>query len=410
MARLARQRLLGGAPSTAARVEIQGRLLELGSRGASVAAGASLILGRSMPLPLKTTEKDVLAVAKYLRSKPTGATLDEAKAVSKSMVDGRKLSAYSAWGIVERGDGRLKLSDRGKRLAREPEKAAAVFQEVLDLKAPYRSVIEWAYHAEMGSLDTNDVAAQWHEHHMDAVGDANESTLRENAVCFFHVAEGAGLGRIVKGRGGKATRLEFDGEAVKNFAEAGPSAPPWEEPDTEAGPESDEVDTQDSGEEVVAEEEVPADPASGTPDPAEPLRVFISHGSDHGVVEQIETMLGLADFKAEIAEAEETTAIPVPEKVLSAMRRCQAGIIAVTVDEGRKDDEGNYALNENVLIEIGAAFVLYDRRVALLWDKRLDVPSNLQGLYRCEFEGDELSWTAGMKLMKAIKGFKKSDS
>jgi hypothetical protein len=60
-----------------------------------------------------------------------------------------------------------------------------------------------------------------------------------------------------------------------------------------------------------------------------------------------------------------------------------------------------------VLIEIGAAFVLYDRRVVLLWDKRLPVPTNLQGLYRCEFEGDELSWSAGMKLMKAIKGFKK---
>jgi hypothetical protein len=36
------------------------------------------------------------------------------------------------------------------------------------------------------------------------------------------------------------------------------------------------------------------------------------------------------------------------------------------------------------------------------------VPSNVQGLYRCEFEGDELSWTAGMKMMKAIQGFKKA--
>jgi len=50
--------------------------------------------------------------------------------------------------------------------------------------------------------------------------------------------------------------------------------------------------------------------------------------------------------------------------------------------------------------------VLYDRRVVLVWDKRLPVPSNLQGLYRCEFEGDEFTWSAGMKLMKAIKEFK----
>jgi predicted nucleotide-binding protein len=125
-------------------------------------------------------------------------------------------------------------------------------------------------------------------------------------------------------------------------------------------------------------------------------------------VEQIGVMLGLADIEPEIAVEEETAAIPVPEKVLTAMRRCDAGIIAVTVDESRKDEDGNFTLNENVLIEIGAAFVLYDRRVVLVWDKRLEIPSNLQGLYRCEFEGDELSWSAGMKLMKAIQGFKRA--
>ena len=62
-------------------------------------------------------------------------------------------------------------------------------------------------------------------------------------------------------------------------------------------------------------------------------------------------------------------------------------------------------INNNVLIEIGAAFVLYDQRVVLLWDKRLKVPSNLQGLYRCEFDGGELSFANGTKLAKAIKQF-----
>ena len=123
-------------------------------------------------------------------------------------------------------------------------------------------------------------------------------------------------------------------------------------------------------------------------------------------VDQVETMLELAGMESEVAVKEETAAIPVPEKVFSAMRRCQAGIIVVTAEE-RPDSTGDgYRLNENVLIEIGAAFVLYDRQVVLLWDKRLPVPSNLQGLYRCEFEGDELSWDAGMKLMKAIRQFK----
>jgi predicted nucleotide-binding protein len=360
-----------------------------------------------MSLPLKTTAADVRQIAKYLKSKPTGADISEAKAVSKPMVDGRKLSAYVAWGVILREDSRLKLTDRGKTLAREPEREMEVFREILDSKTPYRSVIEWSYHQEMDKIDTNDVGAQWHEHHPDVVGDANDNTLRDNAVCFFHVAEAAGLGTVVIGRGGKATRLDLNSPAVKNFVEAGPSTPPWEPEDEpeDAGDDQGDGDDIETDSEDNARGEEPAKEEAGAS--SEPLRVFISHGSNHEVVEQIETMLGLADITAEIAVAEETPAIPVPEKVLNAMRRCQAGIIAVTVDEGRKDEEGSYTLNENVLIEIGAAFVLYDKRVVLLWDKRLEVPSNLQGLYRCEFEGNELSWSAGMKLMKAIQGFKK---
>lgn len=114
----------------------------------------------------------------------------------------------------------------------------------------------------------------------------------------------------------------------------------------------------------------------------------------------------LADLEYEVAEEEETTAIPVPDKVLTAMRRCDAAVICVTADEQEKEKEGQHSINENVLIEIGAAFVLYDKKVVLVWDKRLRIPSNLQGLYCCEFEGNELSWATGTKLMEAVSKFK----
>jgi predicted nucleotide-binding protein len=89
------------------------------------------------------------------------------------------------------------------------------------------------------------------------------------------------------------------------------------------------------------------------------------------------------------------------------MHRCNAALITVTVDESEKRADGRYGINQNVLIEIGAAFVLYKKRVILVWDNRIDVPSNLQGLYRCEFTGNEFSWADGMKLMKAISNFRK---
>jgi predicted nucleotide-binding protein len=90
------------------------------------------------------------------------------------------------------------------------------------------------------------------------------------------------------------------------------------------------------------------------------------------------------------------------------MRECNCAIINISADEREKTDGGTYRVNQNVLIEIGAAYLAYNQKVILLTDKRVPLPSNLQGLYRLEYEGDELTWTAGLKLQKALTGFRKS--
>lgn len=90
------------------------------------------------------------------------------------------------------------------------------------------------------------------------------------------------------------------------------------------------------------------------------------------------------------------------------MRECNCAIINVSADEEMKQEDDSYRINENVLIEIGAGFVHYNKRVILLVDKRIDLPSNLQGLYKCEYEGDELSFLVAMKLQKTLTEFKKT--
>lgn len=359
-----------------------------------------------MSLPIFTTVEDVRGIVAYLKTKPTGATVTEAKAiVDKTLVDGRKLAAYQAWGLISRDGDRLKLSERGWEMARKSKAEGATLREILDSVHPYRSALEWANHQKFDELSNVDVAAQWHEHHKEHLGTDNENTIKDQAVCFLRLAEGAGLGSFTLGRKGQPTRLSIDKAALGAYVEAGPSAPPWVEP-VESVPE----DTEDTSESTLsaasASSVAPAGVASSSQAPAPDFRVFISHGKTMEIVSQVETMLGLADIQIEIAVKEETAAIPVPDKVFNAMKKCQAAIIVVAVEEAYKDASGRFTINENVLIEIGAAFVLYDRKVVLLWDRRLTVPSNLQGLYRCEFEGDELNWSAGMKLMKAIKNFK----
>lgn len=137
-------------------------------------------------------------------------------------------------------------------------------------------------------------------------------------------------------------------------------------------------------------------------------KVFISHSKNENILDQLKTILEFGDFQYTVAEEVETASIPIPDKIFGFMRECNCAIINVSADEDMKQEVDSYRINENVLIEIGAAFVHYDKRVILLVDKRLKLPSNLQGLYRCEYEGDELSFTVAMKLQKALTEFKKS--
>ena len=64
-------------------------------------------------------------------------------------------------------------------------------------------------------------------------------------------------------------------------------------------------------------------------------------------------------------------------------------------------------LNQNVLIEIGAAMALYGRRFILLVEEGTKLPSNLLGLYEVRYEGGKLDYEATMKLLKAFNDFRK---
>ena len=86
-------------------------------------------------------------------------------------------------------------------------------------------------------------------------------------------------------------------------------------------------------------------------------------------------------------------------------------MIHVATEEKFFDKDGNSVetINENVLIEIGAAMALYKRNFILLVPEKVDLPSNLQGLYECRYPGDSLDAASTMKLLKAFNDFKFAD-
>lgn len=358
-------------------------------------------------LPILTSPDDVAALVDYLKTKATAVSLKDAgAAVDGRLLHPRKMSAYESWGFVVREADGIRLTALGRRFGRGSEETRrGIYADIVRGSRAYRVAADWIFHQEMDMVTAIDLAAHWLEHIPEELETSAEKTARNQAVTFFQLADSAGLGRYVLGRKTQPTRLEIDRSALDRFIGELDAATDEETDEADLAEELLALPSQeytDYGDELDSEQAEVGE--------QKPPRVFISHGKNTAVVDQMKTMLELANLKYEVAVEEEAPAIPVSEKVLGAMRRCTSAVICVTADAESRREDNTFAINENVLIEIGAAFVLYDRRVVLVWDRRLPVPSNLVGLYRCEFEGDELSWGAGMKLLKAVNDFKKQPS
>jgi predicted nucleotide-binding protein len=153
--------------------------------------------------------------------------------------------------------------------------------------------------------------------------------------------------------------------------------------------------------------------AAAEPSPKEPAivknrRVYISHGSNKKIVEQLKELLSYGDFEPVVSVEKETTARPLSEKVLGEMRSCGAGIIHVGTEQTIIDKDGNEhtLLNYNVLIEIGAAMALYGSNYILLVEEGTKLPSNAYGLYEARYKGDALDHDGTMKVLRSLKEIK----
>lgn len=363
-----------------------------------------------MKLPILAGTDDVIQVVQFLKTRATGCSIEDVKSVlDKKLLDPRKVNAYIAWKIISRDGNKLKLTELGKQLAKAPStEHAEVFANVLFKISQYHSALEWMfYQKDITSVTNIEIATYWYENKKFGMDTETENTLKDMAICFFKLCEAATIGKFVLGRKGCATRLDIDRDNLGQYI-GGSELSDVHLDDVEC------FDDKYPITETLTTIPLPEETQSAhlsvdySEEPTcEPVRIFISHGKNMDIVDQIKTLIELANLEYEIAVEKETSAIPIPDKVFGAMRRCNSAVICVSADENDKKEDGEYVINQNVLIEIGSAFVLYDKRVILVWDKRLKIPSNLQGLYRCEFTGDDLSWSTGIKLMKALNEFKK---
>ncbi len=143
-------------------------------------------------------------------------------------------------------------------------------------------------------------------------------------------------------------------------------------------------------------------------DEARRRKVYLTHGKNRALIEPIKELLKFGELEAVLSVQTQTVSQPVPTKVMAEMRGCGAAIIHVEDERRLKDDAGNevVVLNDNVLIEIGAAMALFGERFILVVKDGVKLPSNLQGLLVQPYKGNTLDMEETVKLMKAINDIK----
>jgi hypothetical protein len=350
-------------------------------------------------LPVMATAGDVRELVRLLKKRAAGTTLVAAmNSDQKRLFDPRKIAAYEFWGIISRDGERIRLTGLGAEIARQLEPEARVYRTLLDTINCYRSVLEWVFRAGLELVTHPDVAAYWQEHQPQAIAEHDEKTTEASVVCFFHLCQAAELGTMTIGKRGQPARLHVERKELSEYILHGGPAPPVE---TLTGRRFEQDEAPSAQEatnrpECGIEYDMPASQAR--------RRLLISHGRAGEVVEQIRVTLELAGIESEIVERSSAVPCgPVAEHTLKAMRRCDRAVIVVSTEDCTTDAEGRASLKEEIAVEIGAAFVLYDAGVLLVCDEAVPVPSNLQSLPRCRFAAGRLTWEDGVSLMKAIK-------
>jgi CAP12/Pycsar effector protein, TIR domain len=349
-------------------------------------------------LPTLATTGDAREVVKFLKKRPIGVTMVEAmNADQRRIFEPRKVSAYEFWGLVSRNGERLKLTPFGLELARRLEPEIRIYRAIIESTPPYRSALEWASQKNLEALMHGDVAHYWQLYHRQALGEYDERMIEAAVLSFFYVCQAAELGTVTIGKRGQRARLRVERDELVGYLKSGPTR--FVVP--AASGEKDEMSTA-----TVTRGPAQTAASSGI-EAAEGRRILISGAHGAKAIEQIKVILELVNCEAEIVQRAQQGMSPVDEILAASMRRSHAAIILVSDGDFVENQNGDYALGQDILVLIGAALVLYDRRVALVWDDRFTLPANLRGLDHCTFDGHELTWAAGVELMRFIKYFER---
>jgi hypothetical protein len=299
--------------------------------------------------------------------------------------------------VIYRSSDRLKLTALGWDLARNLTPEARIFRVMIGNTPAYHSALGWFLQSNLHRVTAKDVLAYWRQQQRSLFPDqSDEKTLEAAVNTFFQLCHAADLGVATRGRKGQPTRLHLHPDELAAYLEdEKPAAIKAPQPSGEHG-----RDTR--------VERRPRLVTTGRGQP-EPFRVLISYNLNSNIAVHLREIIELIGIECEVIQRRAGDLSPLADDLLEALRRSAAALIIISRADCHTDSANNPVLNETGMVEIGAAFVRYEGRVQLLWDKNIPLPARLKNLPCCAIEGDELpSWETGLRLIKSIKDFEQS--
>lgn len=343
-------------------------------------------------LPSFATANDLRDLIRYLKKHPGGVTIVEALGeVKKRILDPHKIAAYEAWGVINRAEDRLELSRFGWEFARKFAAEAMLFRSILDREAPYRKVLEQVQARQLKLLTQADVARIWRAQFAEALDLRQPKSVESEVICFLHLCQAAELGSLTIGKRGQPARLRTDLDEIAAFVNQKWEA--WEE-------------------EIGAPSAPPVPPAVRSSSASllvlEPrrLRLCLSGCPSPQNAAHLQSLLELLGLESEILERGELSTVTQSEAAFEIMRRCDAGLFVVTVSDCYADAQGILQLKPDIQAEISAGYLFYHRRVVLLWDERVSLPTIWNTVPRCKLIGQELTWESGLEVARAVQALK----
>lgn len=166
-------------------------------------------------------------------------------------------------------------------------------------------------------------------------------------------------------------------------------------------------------EEDAAPDEAPAAPqvireTNATPSPASrPKQLFVAHGKNRKPLDELKKILDEFKIPHKIAVDEANAGRPISAKVAELMKECSAGVFVFTKDEeflrGGEDGKTSkiWRPSENVVYELGAASVLWEKKIIVLREEGVMFPTDFRDIGYITF-GDDGLRSKALDLLKEL--------